>query len=702
MREKKGMDNIMKKLFTVLLLLACVTILTLVAAATGPVVFVDGTAAAGGDGTLETPYNKLSTAVTALKTTGGTVVLTGRCTASTLALAIHSQPITYTSVYDDVDYAESNGACLSLGGRLILGGVSVFRDITIEANSTTTTPAGPAIYAYGFQTTFDTGVVCTNPLGEKYYPILFAGGYSNNGGRDPDLTVRSGTWRAIYAGNGNGNFTGNSTVNFEGGRVLMTLCGGNQTVGNFTGNTTLNISGGTVEYDASGFGVIGASLGDGTNARTFTGDIAINVSGDADIRSNLLGATRNNSLVTVNGDITITITGGSFARSIFGGGYGGVTTGVNGIRLFLTGAPSFTGTYGSYVVCGGAYGGTVDGDVTVDVNVSTAFVGSILGGGYSGNVTGHSAVILRNGTVPVTLSAGSRTGTVGSASVEMYGGRVGFYSSSESYGVTGNGRNATSGTVSGLSTILIAGGEVAGEVALNPARIGSGSVTLRGGSIGSVADTAAVDLSAGGHLQVGGSLAVSNFVGGGTLTLSAAGAMTAESASGTTAFAVQGTPENNKTYITVADADSAAVFNYTPLDDEVLVRTAGADVRYTIEYPEKVELAVSNAEATIDGAGRGNVRIVTAASVPESSSVTGYGAYFIPYAVFTGDGEALTRAARIYTAGALGDGETFSADLLQIPSEFAGETVLAIAFCIVGGEEVTTAQYTFSVSGLIG
>ena len=35
-----------------------------------------------------------------------------------------------------------------------------------------------------------------------------------------------------------------------------------------------------------------------------------------------------------------------------------------------------------------------------------------------------------------------------------------------------------------------------------------------------------------------------------------------------------------------------------------------------------------------------------------------------------------------------------------IPVHF--ETILAISFCIVGGEEVATAQYTFSVAELIG
>ncbi|MBQ7661574.1 MAG: hypothetical protein IJS44_05920 [Clostridia bacterium] len=113
-------------------------------------------------------------------------------------------------------------------------------------------------------------------------------------------------------------------------------------------------------------------------------------------------------------------------------------------------------------------------------------------------------------------------------------------------------------------------------------------------------------------------------------------------------------------------------------------------------------LAVTDADAFIDGEGMGNVRLITTATVPGAKQITGYGMYFIPLTVFTGDGESLTRAVRIYTEDALGDGETFSADLLHIPAEFANETVVAIAFCLLGGEEVTTTQYTFSVNEFVG
>ncbi len=580
----------MKKIFTILCAFLLAATLCTVALASETVVFVDGTLTETGNGTLASPYKAISTAVNAIKSTGGTIVLTGKTTVNAFAVPAHTGAITYTSLYDGVDYAKTNGACLSLGGRMVLGGESAFENITIECATTTTSNAGGVIYAYGYKTTFGEGITCTNPKGALIYPSLYAGGYSNNGGRNANLTVKSGTWRAIFGGNGNGAFTGNSTVNFEGGTVKLSLVGGNNAVGNFTGNTTLNISGGTVESNTGGYGVVGSSLGY-SSALTFTGDITINISGDATIKANVLGASRSGVPVTTNGDISINISGGTFASSnIFGGGYGNVTTGEKGITVTVSGdTATFTGTLGSYSISAGAHSGDVKGDVSVILDGDVAYRGSILGGGYSGNVSGHSSVIMYKGDVPVTLTAGSRTGTVGSASVEMYGGKVGYYTTSSYFGITGNGRNDTSGTVTGNSTILLDGGDIAGAVELNASQIGSGSVTIKSGKAGSVEDKAVIDISGGKSLSLGGNVAASSVIGGGTLTLGSNGTLIADSASGEITLEISGDPTANHTYITILDTASNAIVNYTSTDDEVLVKETGEGITYTMTYPDRYD-----------------------------------------------------------------------------------------------------------------
>lgn len=581
----------MKKIFILLCTLLLSLALGFGVYAAETVVFVDGTLTETGSGTLASPYKAISTAVNAIKSTGGTIVLTGKTTVNGFAVPAHTKPITYTSVYDGADYAKTNGACLSLGGRMVLGGESVFENMTIECATATTSNVGGVIYAYGYKTTFGEGITCTNPKGALVYPSLYAGGYSNNGSRNPNLTVKSGTWRAIFGGNGNGAFTGNSTVNFEGGTVKLSLVGGNNAVGNFTGNTTLNISGGKIETNNGGYGIVGSSLGYSA-ALAFNGNITINISGNPIIEAAVLGASRSGAPVTTNGDITIDISGGSFESSnIYGGGYGNVTTGENGILVKISGnTATFAGTLGSYVICGGAQTGTVTGDVSVILDADVAYRGSVLGGGFGGNVTGHSSVVMYKGDVPVTLSAGSRSGTVGSASVEMYGGRVGYYTASSYFGITGNGRNDTSGTVTGHSAILLDGGDVAGAVELNASQIGSGSVTLKSGKAGSVEDKAVIDISGGKTLALGGNVTASSLVGGGTLTLGATGSLTADTASGVIALVIDGEPAANQTYITISDKESDAVVNYTAKDDEALIKEVGETITYTVKYEGRYDM----------------------------------------------------------------------------------------------------------------
>ena len=540
-------------------------------------------------GGADSAYSTLSDAVAALPN-GGNIIIAEDTAISAATVLPSTAGVLHISA--------ENGAVLSLGARLTLGGETVFDDITIHNSAA----SSMFIVAANHPVTFEDGVECTSASGGIVYPSVVGGAYSAASSGGSHITVKGGTWRNVYGGNYNDAFSGDSVVDFTGGTVLLTLCGGSYS-GNFTGNATINMGGSAVmEYNTvsnSAVGLIGAEVGvaNGT-ARTFTGNVDINIGGNAVVYANIIGGTRNSN-VTVKGDITVDIYGNAnVRRHIYGGSYAdNITTGSDGIVVTISDNAKFTQPSGaSTTVCAGCQSGTVTGNVKIVVDANTTITGNVYGGGYAGVVTGDSIAELRRGTVNVNFTAQSRTGSV-------------------------------SGTV----TNIINSGKVGGEV--------RGDVT--------------VDLAAGAEATIHAST--------GTIT-------------------------------TVA-----------PAGYEIVIDNSGEDTIYTaVSITAGTALAVTDTDMFVDKLGRGNVRIVTTATVPESKTVTGYGTYFIPLAVFTGDDEALTRAARVYTDGALADGERFSADLLEIPEEFANETLMAISFCIVGGVEVTTAQYTFSINGLAG
>lgn len=114
-----------------------------------------------------------------------------------------------------------------------------------------------------------------------------------------------------------------------------------------------------------------------------------------------------------------------------------------------------------------------------------------------------------------------------------------------------------------------------------------------------------------------------------------------------------------------------------------------------------VEVTAAGTDAFIDTAGRGNLRTVASVVVPEGNTVVAYGVYYIPMRIYTEDEGELTEAVMIRMDAALTDGDTFSADLLQIPAEFIGESVFVIPFVITEGNNVSTTSFATSVAEIV-
>lgn len=161
-------------------------------------------------------------AAQALLSKGGTVVLVGETTLSVkCTLPAHSEAITYTSVYDGVDY-RTQGARLYFpnGVTILLGGEAIFKDINIHTDT----------YAYitaGFNPlTFDTGVNVTwteenlAKDSDEVNGLRLAGGYNVVSekiyvDRDANITLKSGFFRHVHGFSrytGKVNYTGTANI----------------------------------------------------------------------------------------------------------------------------------------------------------------------------------------------------------------------------------------------------------------------------------------------------------------------------------------------------------------------------------------------------------------------------------------------------------------------------------------------------------
>ena len=574
------------------------------------VVFVGGE----GDG-----YATLKDAAEDLPASGGTIVVRGPFDHSTSqGVTLPAKRLTVTSVWENVDYAETAGAYFGLGRTLNLGADLTFEHLTIKM---TATGVYGNIYAQDHALTVGEGVTTVANGSTSKYPTLFGGFSANKTATLPatSVTVASGTWQNVYGGNYGNTLKADCTVTVTGGRIVDVLCGGNRS-GALTGNTHLDFSGG--EAGAVCGGVYGVSGGSGS----MTGNVDLDIHGTANVTGTVFGVSYYSNIV-FNGNVDIDLYGeATLGRHVYGGCLG--TSGTANITLLSEGCvvrarenvrfvrPSDTSNF----LCGGSSAGTVTGDVSVFVSDHASLPGgNVYAGGYSGSVNGNSTAEITGGEVGVNFTAGSRTGSVtGTASTRAYGGRIGNYSGGP-FDLLGK----YNGTV-GTALVLLDGADIAGKVSLNGA---AGTLTLKSGSASYCEGTCEVDLSGAKTLSVGGTLTASSITGGGTLRIPAATTVTADSLSGSLTLRIDGEPVGDQVYLTVAEQAAGAEVLYTPIDDEALNETeAGGVVSYTMRYADRYNLVTVRIRYYNPRTEGGEPSIVLRRGVYNSSDdiITGY------------------------------------------------------------------------------
>lgn len=249
----------------------------------GNVYFVkDG---AKGDGTK--PSNEVSNineAINKLENRTGTIVISGELTVQNSTVLSEYKNITITSVYKSIDYRKTNEAQIRLDKGIRLNGETTIKDINLVATSDSS-----YIVCAGNKTIFDSGInseVYKNRGVKDYTSII--GGYRNPTStinKNTNITIKSGTWGAIYGGNNctynkedkqtkkiTTDFNNDITLKIQGGTFKDKILVGN--MGNMIGDINLDIDDG--EFDCSIY-AIPFSTTCFTESSIMSGNININI-----------------------------------------------------------------------------------------------------------------------------------------------------------------------------------------------------------------------------------------------------------------------------------------------------------------------------------------------------------------------------------------------------------------------------------------
>ena len=276
-------------------------------------VFVGGKAAGDGSSS-KTAFDSLEGAVRALGKSGGTVVVCAPLRVGDTALPETEGKVTVTSVYGGVDF-RAYGAELQLSGALTLGGETVFEQVNFESRS-----LAAYIFANGNKVVFGDGITCTRNMdgGVTTYIGIYTGyrltpSTDRASGKAPaDITVKSGAWEFLRAGNeraSGGSATlretvGENRITVTGGDFHGDVCGTGKN--NHDGNITMTISGGN--FYGSVYGIATPANVD-KDVSTVNGNITIDITGGSfhgDIR-----LSQNTEKNEFNGNYTLRIKGGN-------------------------------------------------------------------------------------------------------------------------------------------------------------------------------------------------------------------------------------------------------------------------------------------------------------------------------------------------------------------------------------------------------
>lgn len=209
-----------------------------------------------GDGSsYENAIGDFKEAVRILAKNGGEIVVCGKYSFTELinlskmnGTSNGSKLITVTSVDGDKDYRKTDNAMLCFGdetisANMILAGKFVFENLYIVTNGSKTPRA---VICNGYDTVFGEGIVCEKKGDAPFLSIVgisFEDGRISSGGK---ITVKSGTYNNVCAGNRNGNSVGDTTLAIDGGTFegIVSASGYNSIGVKQEGNAVLVVNGG--------------------------------------------------------------------------------------------------------------------------------------------------------------------------------------------------------------------------------------------------------------------------------------------------------------------------------------------------------------------------------------------------------------------------------------------------------------------------
>ncbi len=232
----------------------------------------------------------------------GTVVVCGKYTVPNSAFkdVKNSGKVTVTSLYDGVDYRETNDAEIVFYGNFYCGGETEFNNIVLNDAVTYL-----SIFANNEKLLLGENISCTVSGASTTYLSVMGGGRDKSEGGASALTIKSGTWQRVRGGAAAGGSTA-YTVNLKiyGGTFIERLTLGS--AGAFDGVINTAIYGGEFRQ-----GIFAATLS--SASQKLSADVNLDIYGGT-FYSEISPAA--DKIGVYSGSFDVNIYGGEFAHLV--------------------------------------------------------------------------------------------------------------------------------------------------------------------------------------------------------------------------------------------------------------------------------------------------------------------------------------------------------------------------------------------------
>ncbi len=359
-----------------------------------------------------------------------------------------------------------------------------------------------------YPATFNTNTTMAN---DRFYLVYDGTWKLSKTASSISLSTFTSTASTGYTVSNRSNGDVNITMNS--GTVSGAIYGGACERGNVAGKVTINVNGGTIESDSENNGSI---FGGGYGGDTFIAngvDLNINDNHNVTVSGTIYGGSALGNIIgdididsidaTGNGNVTVS---GDFYCGSMGDDSDSINGNVQGnCTITLDG-----GTYRGSVFGGNNVNGSPSGVVTVTIggNNSTT-VNTVYGGGNQADSTAISATVnIENNSTITNAFGGGNQAAVPTTQVNLHGGTVTniYGGSNQSGNITTSNINVTGGN----ATNIYGGNNLGGSVNVSNININGGNISnVYGGGNEATTGTTTINLNSGtvGNAYGGGNKA---------------------------------------------------------------------------------------------------------------------------------------------------------------------------------------------------